>query len=286
MRFSEDSKLNSALGLDTSTKFEYKQVVGFGDYLIFSDCLYPATMGRVVVLHQDTLVKEIIGEPGDTLGEYLFISEDAPGGNIVVGISQRVATDSFDHIYLYKLLPSGPDLQWFLYTSHATHTMISPPLKSLDDLLAARGQKLSASFSYGSFLNVRNGSTKQTRMCAKNESFMNGKCNACSDPTTGTVGFQAMACKSCGDMWFDTKDNPEISMEYLIAEQICDDPQAVYFGGDAEEKKPVVDIVEEAVVEKEVISQPELNIDTPEESESEDGKDEETEEEREVVVTP
>ena len=87
MRFSEDSKLNSALGLDTSTKFEYKQVVGFGDYLIFSDCLYPATMGRVVVLHQDTLVNEIIGEPGDTLGEYLFISEDAPGGNIVVGIS-------------------------------------------------------------------------------------------------------------------------------------------------------------------------------------------------------
>ena len=257
MLISENSKLNEALRLDSSN-FEYKQVVGFKDFLVFSDCIYPEpAMGRVVVVYKDTFEKEILGLPGQYLGEYLFISEDSPGGNIVVGISQKEADgrDKYDHIYLYKLLESSPtDLEWFEYADQVQHTMMTPRKGSLREISDTRDQKLSASFAYGSFLSYRvdrNYETKHVKMCGRDEFYMNGKCSSCSDPEAGTVDFQSMKCKSCGDMWFDTKDDAEESMESLIAKQICENPRSVYYGDDEVVEPEEKEVVEEPIVEPE-----------------------------------
>ena len=79
-------------------------MIGFGDCLVFSDLLYPTTMGSVKILHNNMIVKEIIGDPGTSIGEYIVIGEDSPGGNIVIGISGRVANSNYDSFHLYKLM--------------------------------------------------------------------------------------------------------------------------------------------------------------------------------------
>ena len=189
MVFSEDAELQRALGLDDSA-FEYKQVTGFGDYLAFSDLQYPATMGRVVVLHQGTVVEKIIGDPGASIGEYLFIGEDSPGGNIVVGVSSRSYFDAYDHIDLYKVLPqSDGTLGWFKYFTDAVITEIQPAKGTVDEILFARGTPLSISFAYGTILTTHSRVTSQTRICSATEKYDNGACTACPN-MSGTVDFQ------------------------------------------------------------------------------------------------
>ena len=92
MDFRTDDALNQALDLQNSG-IQYKQVVGFKNYLVFSDVSYPATMGTVVVLNNNNVVQKEIGNAGDSIGEYIFIGEDAPGGNVVVGISFSEGND-------------------------------------------------------------------------------------------------------------------------------------------------------------------------------------------------
>ena len=58
-----------------------------------------------------------------------------------------------------------------------------------------------------------------------------------------------MKCKSCGDMWFDTKDDAEESMESLIAKQICENPRSVYYGDDEVVEPEEKEVVEEPIVE-------------------------------------
>ena len=56
------------------------------------------------MLKDGQVISELEGAEGSSLGEYLLLSQDAPGGNLVLGASQRFDGDSLDHIALYKLL--------------------------------------------------------------------------------------------------------------------------------------------------------------------------------------
>ena len=85
---------------------KFTQVVGFGDYLVFSDMDYDSTRGKVIVFYDDKQVTHVKGGSNKYIGEHIFISRDSPGGNIVLGVSMKNPTDSFDHITLYKILPN------------------------------------------------------------------------------------------------------------------------------------------------------------------------------------
>ena len=69
----------------------------------------------------------------------------------------------------------------------------------------------------------------QVRICNSRQYFdtSTGTCSLCADLTTGTIGFHETECRSCGDMWFETQDEPE-SMQAIVARQLCEDPAQVY----------------------------------------------------------
>ena len=55
------------------------------------------------------------------------MSEDAPEGNLILGISKRMDNDSFDHVTMYKVLTKEDGTEELLkLTDHATHTIVSP----------------------------------------------------------------------------------------------------------------------------------------------------------------
>ena len=78
-------------------------------------------MGTVVVLNNNNVVQKEIGKAGESIGEYIFISEDAPGGNVVVGISFSEGTNALDHVNLWMLPKSRPN-DSVKYVEHAAHT--------------------------------------------------------------------------------------------------------------------------------------------------------------------
>lgn len=140
-------------------------MIGFGDYLVFSDLLYPTTMGSVKVLHNNMIVKEIIGDPGTSIGEYIVIGEDSPGGNIVIGISGRVANSNYDSFHLYKLMQTiDGTFEMFDY-SESTLTIIEPSMGSIDEILASRGTSASVNYSNGNMMIERSGATKNFVAC-------------------------------------------------------------------------------------------------------------------------
>ena len=100
------------------------------------------------------------------IGEYIFIGEDAPGGNIVVGISSQQTTGPYDHINLFKILPQADGtLKWFDYEMEAATTILEPSLGTVDDILETRGQAVSASYHNGNFMWMRGGQTKNVPTC-------------------------------------------------------------------------------------------------------------------------
>ena len=78
-------------------------------------------MGTVVVLNNNNVVLKEIGEAGQSIGEYIFISEDAPEGNVVVGISFSEGTNNLDHVDLWMFPKSRPN-DSVKYVEHAAHT--------------------------------------------------------------------------------------------------------------------------------------------------------------------
>ena len=100
------------------------------------------------------------------MGEYLFLSQDAPGGNLVLGASQRFASDSLDHIALYKLLENDDGTQdLFKMTDQALSTTITPNQGSINELKAGKQKSLSVSLSYGSLITTTNGASEQVVVC-------------------------------------------------------------------------------------------------------------------------
>ena len=72
--------------------------------------------GTVAVLYKGELVKRIFGDSERTIGEYLLVGEDSPGGNIVIGYSDSPRNDKFDYISLFRILPQvDGKLGWFSY---------------------------------------------------------------------------------------------------------------------------------------------------------------------------
>ena len=79
------------------------------------------------------------GNDGQYLGEYILVSEDAPGGNLILGITKRMENDSFDHVILYKVLTKEDGTEeLFKLTDHATHTIVSPARDSLSSIKSTR----------------------------------------------------------------------------------------------------------------------------------------------------
>ena len=70
--------------------------------------------------------------------------------------------------------------------------------------------------------------TKSVRICTSKEFFNKAtmKCESCGE-NKGTTAFQQTSCKSCGDIWYDSQEDPS-SMEAIIAKQLCADPEQVY----------------------------------------------------------
>ena len=67
------------------------------------------------------------------------MSEDAPGGNLILGITKRMENDSFDHVTLYKVLTMEDGTEeLFKLTDHATHTIITPGRDSLDNIKSTK----------------------------------------------------------------------------------------------------------------------------------------------------
>lgn len=71
-------------------------------------------------------------------------------------------------------------------------------------------------------------STQMISICSSMQFFNEEtlKCEACPE-NEGTTGFQQSSCKSCGDIWFDSKDEPN-SLEAIISTELCGDPEAIY----------------------------------------------------------
>ena len=105
---------------------------------------------------------------------------------------------------------------------------------------------------------------KQVRICNSRE-FYNAEsqmCEVCPGATTGTTEFQQTYCKSCGDMWFETQDQPD-SMEAIVARQLCQYPNAVYLN---ENPPPIVEEekIEEVKEEDKVVDEIKKDIETTE----------------------
>ena len=77
----KDTELNKILETNLP-EHRYTQVVGHGHFLVFSDStFYPTSgevqiTGKVSVLCKDKLVKVIMGENNNHIGEYIYSNQD------------------------------------------------------------------------------------------------------------------------------------------------------------------------------------------------------------------
>ena len=65
-------------------------MTGFKDYLAFSNYKFDETKGQVILVKNGLVAQSIIklvGTSDEYLGEYLLMSEDAPDGNLILGVT-------------------------------------------------------------------------------------------------------------------------------------------------------------------------------------------------------
>ena len=128
--------------MSTLDGVKFLQVTGFKDFLAFSNYNLPETRGQVILIKNGPTIKTLFkleGNDGQYLGEYIMMSEDAPEGNLILGITKRMENDSFDHVTLYKVLTKEDGTEeLFKLTEHATHTIVSPARDSLNSIKSTR----------------------------------------------------------------------------------------------------------------------------------------------------
>ena len=89
----------------------------------------------------------------------------------------------------------------------------------------------------------------QLRMCTATE-FYDAERQICAPcpAKKGTHQLQQPACKSCGDMWYDSKDSDYLTYQLVVADQLCENPEQVY--ADEHPELFVEEEVEEVVKEE------------------------------------
>ena len=195
---SQNTVLKATLSLGQK---QYFQMVGFKEYLAVSNFKEPENQGQIILLKDGQVISELEGTEGQSLGEYLLLSQDAPGGNLVLGASQRSARDSLDHIALYKLLQNDDGAQdLFKMSDQALSTTITPKQGSVNELKAGKQKSLSVSFSYGSLITTTNGASEQVRVCKETEFFADDQCQPCEEDQ-GASSIQSGSCIACDELW-------------------------------------------------------------------------------------
>ena len=106
-------------------------------------------------------------------------------------------------------------------------------------------EPLDAQFQFGSFVwtdvnSLGNTVLKQVKICNSREFYDRElqQCTSCPDDLTGTTEFQQTRCKSCGDIWFRSRDAPQ-SLEGIVSNQLCERPEFVYL-----EDNPLVETLD------------------------------------------
>ena len=176
-------------------------------------------------------------------------SFDSNFSHVIVGVSAKSTQDELDHISFYKLIQQADgSFELFDFGIDVIQTEISPSRHTADELRDNRGASgptlYNGSFMWTSRVDSDNGSTyvtNQLSICNSRQFFNTetAACEACAE-NMGTTGFQQTSCKSCGDIWFDSQDDPS-SMEAIIARQLCEDPEQVYEDERAaEEEEPSI----------------------------------------------
>ena len=177
-------------------------------------------IGEHVWIGQDEIV-QVQTDPASTF--------DPNFNHIIIGISSKSTEDDLDHINFFKVIElEDGSRHIFQYAFDIIQITLGP---------RQRGQPDKATLQDGSYMWTTvepfEGNdylvSHQVRICNSRQYFdtVTGSCSLCTDLTTGTIGFHETECRSCGDMWFETQDEPE-SMQALIARQLCEDPAKVY----------------------------------------------------------
>lgn len=84
-------------------------------------------------------MSKIEGSEGKNIGEYLLMSEDAVGGNLMLVVSERMVNDGFDILTVYKFLTKNDGTEeLFLLSEHAAHTIVSPSRNTMSNLISTR----------------------------------------------------------------------------------------------------------------------------------------------------
>ena len=114
-------------------------MAGFKNYIAFSNLNDPETRGTVVLTQDGQVVSELEGAEGDYFGEYLLLSEDAPGGSLVLGATKRMPEDELDHLMLYKLLPNEDGTSGlFKVSDQVVSTTVTPARGSPEEIATNR----------------------------------------------------------------------------------------------------------------------------------------------------
>ena len=85
------------------------------------------------------VVQELQGADGEFLGEYMLLSEDVPGGNLMLGATKRMPEDELDHLMLYKLLLNEDGTSGlFKVSDQVVSTTVTPARGSLEEIATNR----------------------------------------------------------------------------------------------------------------------------------------------------
>ena len=234
---------------------EWKQISGqgtyFGQHLFIDAVAATKSTGRRGL--QDTEQPETQSETSqepETVEEEQPEPEQEPieANHRTIGLS-FVGEDGLDHISLYKLVESSEgEIGVFDFGIDVIQTTIVPSKRTTEDKVdnfASEGPTLNdgkliwttSTEKQITSTDAQGNQVTETKttwpvqmltICTP-EQFYNAttqECESCPE-TEGTTRFQETSCRSCADIWFESKDQPN-SLEALIATQLCEDPEGLY----------------------------------------------------------
>ena len=205
----------------------------YGDFWVFGDDQNGAQ--KVTVLAEGAnQVIEITQPLSDVVefGRYVWISSDNDGDaskeNIIIAISAMtsIAEDNIQgKIEFHRLVPTTNSDSSLTYNVYR----LSNEIEVTDVNLLN-----TATFNNGDFLwqSLKGNLPSQIKVCPQTH-FVNSEthlCEACPSDIQGTSQLMQSNCVSCGTMWWYELQTQGFgsSIEYAIANKLCDDPEAIY----------------------------------------------------------